>query len=119
MNTDDVEPFITDGGKAVRCCRPDDHDVASAGSHLFPIDDHCRLTREHDTRFGIGMPVQSWAFPLYKVAQKKGDTGAVWLAFEFDCGGCAFPLISTMQDVEHSASSRMLELWLHPARRYA
>jgi hypothetical protein len=64
MSTDHVEPFITDGGKAVRCCRPDYHNVASAGT--------------------------------------------VWLAFELDCGDCTFPLIATMQDVEHSSSSRCL-----------
>ncbi len=52
------------------------------------------------------MPMQSWAFPWRKIAQKEGNASTVWLAFELDCGDCAFPLIATMQDVEHSSSSR-------------
>ena len=52
------------------------------------------------------MLIQSRAFPWRKVAQKEGNAGTVWLAFELDCGDCAFPLIATMQDVKHSSSSR-------------
>ena len=57
-----------------------------AGNDLFPIDDHRRLTGEHDASFGIGMLMQSRAFPWRKVAQKEGNAGAVRLAFKLDCG---------------------------------
>ena len=63
VNADHVKPFVTNGGKAVSRCRPDYDYVVGAGNDLFPIDDHSRLTREHDTGFGIGMLVQSRAFP--------------------------------------------------------
>ena len=106
VNADHVELLVTDGGKAVRRRRPDYDDVAGAGTNLFPIDDDCRLTGEDYARFGIGMPMQPRAFPRRKVAQKERNAGTVWLAFELDCGDCAFPLIATMQDVEHSSSSR-------------
>src|SRR5262249_27371459 len=106
VNADHVEPFVTDGGKAVRRCRPNYDYVAGAGHDLFPIDHHCRLTGEHDTSFGIGMLMQTRAFPWRKVALKEGDASPVWLAFELDCGDSASPLIATMQDVEHLSSSR-------------
>lgn len=106
VDADHVEPFVTGGGKSVWRRRPDYDYVAGAGNDLFPIDDHCRLTGEDDASFGIGMLMQSRAFPRLKVAQKEGNAGTVWLAFELDCGDCAFPLIATMQDVENSSSSR-------------
>src|SRR5258708_5761035 len=83
VNADRVEPLVTDGGKAVRCCRPDYDNVAGAGNNLFPIDDHCRLAGEHDTSFGIGMLMQSRALPCLKDANKEGNAGAIWLTFEF------------------------------------
>jgi hypothetical protein len=49
--------------------------------------------------------MQSRTFPGLKVANEKGDAGAVWLAFELDSGDCALPLIAAMQDVEHWSSS--------------
>jgi hypothetical protein len=106
VNADHIEPFFTDGRKAVRRCRPNHDYVAGAGNDLLPIDDYSRLTGEHDTGLGIGMLMQSWAFPWRKVPLKEGNTGTVRLAFELDCGDCAFPLIATIQDVEHSSSSR-------------
>jgi hypothetical protein len=112
VNTNHVEPFVTDGGEAVRCCRPDYDYVARTGKDLFPIDDHGRLAGEDDTSFGIGMLMQSRAFPWRKVAQKEGNTGTVWLAFELDCGDGAFPLIATMQDMEHLSLLSILDLWL-------
>jgi hypothetical protein len=116
VNADHVEPFVTDGGKAVRRRRPDYDYVASAGYDLFPIDDHCRLAGEDDTSFGIGMLVQSRALPGRKVAQKEGNAGTVWLAFELDCGDCAFPLIATLHDLKHLSSLSMPVRW-HAARR--
>src|SRR5579863_9564980 len=103
MNADDVERYITDGCKAVRCCRSDYHNVASAGNDLFPIRDHCRLAREHDTSFGIGMPVQPRAFPGCRIAEKERYARTILLTFEFDCGDGTFPLIATMQDMKHSS----------------
>ena len=36
------------------------------------------------------MLMQSRAFRWRKVAQKEGQAGTVWLAFELDRGDCAF-----------------------------
>jgi hypothetical protein len=52
------------------------------------------------------MLMQPRAFPWRKIAEKEAHAGTVWLAFELDCGDCAFPLIATTQDVKHASSSR-------------
>jgi hypothetical protein len=106
VNADHVEAFVTNGGEAVGRRRPDYDYVAGAGNDFFSVDDHCGLTGEDDTSFGIRMLMQSRAFPWRKVAQEERNAGAVWLAFELDCGDCAFPLVAAMQDAEHSSSSR-------------
>ena len=38
--------------------------------------------------------------------QESAPAGTVWPAFEFYGGDGAFPLVATMQDVEHSSSCR-------------
>jgi hypothetical protein len=128
VNADHIEPFITDGGKAMRRLGSDHDDVARTGNDRFTIDGHCRLAGADDTSFGIGMLMQSRAFPGRKVAKEKGNAGTVWLAFELHTGNCAFPLIAAMQDVEQIALLSMLEgrlrhrahvVWRHAARSYA
>jgi hypothetical protein len=118
VNADHVEPFITGGGKAVRRCRCDYDNVASTRNYLLSINDHYCLTGKHQTSLGIGMFMQSWTFPWCEVAQKEGDAGTVWLTFEFDRGDCAFPLVATTYDMEHS-SSPILALRSRVPQRYA
>jgi hypothetical protein len=101
-----VEPLVADGCEAVRRCRSDYDYVTGADNDLFPIDDHSRLTGEHETGFGIGMLVQPRAFSWRQVAMKEGNAGTVWLAFELDFGDWALPLIARLQDVKHLFSSR-------------
>jgi len=105
VNADRDEPFVTDGGKAVRGLGSDDDDVARTGNDLFPIDGHCGSAGADDAGFGVRMFVQSRTFPGLKVADEEGNAGTVWLAFEFDEGDCALPLIAGMQDMEHSSWS--------------
>lgn len=102
MHADHTEPFGTDGSKPVRRFRPDDDDVSGAGNNLFPIKNHRRSAGEHYTGLRVRVLMQSRALPRRKIAQKEGNPAAVWFPFELDGGNCAFPLIATMHDFEHS-----------------
>ena len=106
VNSHHTKPFVTDGGKAVRSDWLDDDDVAGARNNLLAIDHHCCLAGENDASLGVGMLVQTRALPRLEVAQKEGNPGAIGLAFKFDAGDFAFPLIFRMQDVKHLRSSR-------------
>jgi len=106
MDAHHVELLETDRCEAVRRCRPDYDYVTGANNDLFPIDDHRRLTGEHEAGFGIGRFVQPRTLPWAQVAMKEGNAGTVWLAFELDFGDRAFPLIARLQDVKQLFSSR-------------
>src|SRR5579864_6524492 len=99
------ERFVTNSGKAVRRVRSNYYYVASTSDDLQPIDNHCRLAGEHDAGFGIRMLMKSRSSPWLKVAMEERDACPVWEAFELDSGDCAFLLIATIHDVEHSSSS--------------
>src|SRR3954454_5305872 len=76
MNAHHVESFVADSGEAVRRCWRDYDDVAGADNDLFPVDDHGRLTGEHNASLGVGMLMQARAFAGREVTQKEGNTGA-------------------------------------------
>jgi hypothetical protein len=99
------ERFVTDSSEAVRRFRANYYYVAGTSDDFLPIDNHCRSAGEHDASFGIGMLMKSRSFPWLKVALKKRDACTVWVTFELDSGDCAFLLIVTIHDVEHSSSS--------------
>jgi hypothetical protein len=105
VNGDRDERFVTDSGKAVRRFRPNYYYVAGTSHDLLPIDNHCRSTGEHDAGFGIRMLMKSRSFPRLKVTLKERDRCTVWVTFELDSGDCAFLLIATIYDVEHSSST--------------
>jgi hypothetical protein len=105
VNGDRDERFVTDSGKAVWRFRPYYDYVASARDDLLPIDNHCRSTGEHDAGFGIRVLMKSRSFSGLKVALKERNPSAVWGTFELDSGDCAFLLVATIHDVEHSSSS--------------
>jgi len=49
--------------------------------------------------------MQRRPLPRLEIADEKGNSGTVWLAFELNGGNGALPLIFAMQDVEHWSSS--------------
>jgi hypothetical protein len=102
VNADQFEPFFTDGGESMRRIGFDHDYVTRTGKYLFPIDRHMRLAGADDANFGIRMFMQFWTFSRRKIAEEKGSASAIRLAFKLHSGDSTFPLIASMQDVEHT-----------------
>ena len=71
MDTDHVEPFVTDGGKAMRCFRSDHDNVAGTGNGHFAADGYCHPAGADDASFGIRMLMQSRALSGLEIAEEK------------------------------------------------
>src|SRR5690606_7935011 len=101
VNADGDESLVADCGEAVRSAGSYDDDVAGACDNLLTVDRHRDFAGTNDAGFGIGMPVHPGTFAGHKIANEKGNSGAVWLAFELHRGNRTFALLAFIHNVQH------------------